>query len=155
MTESATAKISIRVYGATLAAVALALAARWLLDPILADYWPYPTFVLAVIFAAWHGGLRPALVALALGLLLGLYFFVPPRFSFHMQPMYISGAAMYVLVSLAVAGFGEGMRVAKSRAELGTELLRTTLASIGDAVITTDAAGSIRSMNAIAEALTD
>jgi len=148
-------KSSGRAYGVTLAAVALALAVRWLLDPILGDYWPFPTFVVAVIFAAWYGGLRTAVLAMGLGLVLALYFFVPPRFSFSVQsPAYVSGLAMYVLVSLAVAIFGEGMRVSRQRAELGAELLRATLAGIGDAVITTDAAGCIRSMNAMAESLT-
>jgi PAS domain S-box-containing protein len=129
--------------------------ARWLLDPILGDLWPFPTFVVAVAFAAWHGGLRTALLATGLGLLLAIFFFIPPRWSFHVEsPAYISGLAMYVLVCLAIALFGEGMRVSRRQAEIRAQQLRTTLGSIGDAVITTDAAGCIRSMNAVAEALT-
>jgi PAS domain S-box-containing protein len=155
MRNLAVVKLSIRPYGVTLAAVALALAVRWLLDPLLGNYWPFPTFVLAVLFAAWYGGLRTALLATGLGLILALYFFMPPRLSLSVtSPAYLSGLGMYLLVSLAVAAFGERTRIARQRAEVGAELLRTTLASIGDAVITTDAAGCIRSMNAMAENLT-
>jgi PAS domain S-box-containing protein len=148
-------KPSVRIYGVTLAAVSLALAVRWLLDPMLGDYWPFPTFVVAVAFAAWYGGLRAALLATALGLLLALYFFVPPRFSFVIEsPVYVSGLAMYLLVGLAVALFGEAIRTSRRQAELRAEQLRTTLTSIGDAVITTDHAGCIQSMNPVAESLT-
>ena len=52
------------------------------------------------------------------------------------------------------SGFGEAMRRAQMRASERRELLRVTLRSIGDAVITTDLDGRITYMNAVAEALT-
>src|SRR5262245_22630668 len=61
---------------------------------------------------------------------------------------------MYWMVCLAFAGFGEALLIAQRRAELRREALRTTLASIGDAVISTDTAGHITNMNAVAESLT-
>ncbi|RIK77619.1 MAG: hypothetical protein DCC67_12415 [Planctomycetota bacterium] len=145
----------VATYGLTLAAIAAAWVARWLLDPWLEDHLPYVTFFVAVAAAAWLGGVRPALLATALGFVLAWYFFVPTRFSFAlMNTQHTVGLAMYLMVSLAFAGFGEVLVAAKRRAEAGRDLLRTTLASIGDAVITTDADGRINSMNAVAESVT-
>jgi len=142
-------------YGVTLAAVAAAVVVRWLLDPLLGDHLPFATFFVAVVIAAWVGGLRPALLATVLGFLLSLYFFVPPRYSIMLPtgPRLV-GLATYFMVSLIIAGFGEAMRVTQQRFAVQAERLRTTLASIGDAVITTDMAGCITTMNAVAEQLT-
>jgi PAS domain S-box-containing protein len=143
------------VYCVTLAAVAAALGARWVLDPWLEDYHPFVTFYVAVVVAAWIGGLRPALVATVLGVFPALYFFVPPRFSLAIAPgPHSVGLATYFMVSLAIAGFGEAMRMAERRSAERGERLRTTLASIGDAVISTDIEGRITTMNPVAEALT-
>ena len=143
------------LYGVTVAAVVGALVTRWLLDPLLGDHLPFVTFFVAVIVAAWAGGWRPALLATGLGFFLSFYFFVPPRFSFVVPsgPHFV-GLAMYLMVCLAFAGFGEAMRVARRRDDEQKERLRTTLASIGDAVITTDTAGRVTSLNAVAETLT-
>jgi len=142
-------------YGVTLAAVAAAVVVRRLLDPLLGDHLPFATFFVAVVIAAWVGGLRPALLATVLGFLLSLYFFVPPRYSIMLPtgPRLV-GLATYFMVSLIIAGFGEAMRITQQRFAVQAERLRTTLASIGDAVITTDMAGCITTMNAVAEQLT-
>jgi CheY-like chemotaxis protein len=68
-------------YGLTVAAVGLATLFHWLLDPILGDQLPYPTFFVAVIVAAWIGGLRPALLASAMNFFVAWYCFIPSRFS--------------------------------------------------------------------------
>jgi PAS domain-containing protein len=142
-------------YVVALAAVAAAVVVRWFLDPLLGDHIAYTTFFAAVAVASCVGGLRPALLAIVVGFVAALYFFVPPRFSFTISTgPHLLGLATYVIVSLIIAGFGEAMRVTQRRFAEQAESLRTTLASIGDAVITTDVAYCITNMNAVAESLT-
>ena len=142
-------------YGVTVAAVAAAMLARWLLDPLLGDHHPFATFFAAVAVASWVGGLRTALLATALGFVLAAVFFVPPRLSvLGTSGPHLIGLGMYFVVCLTFAGFGEAMRVARRREAGQKERLRTTLASIGDGVVTTDAAGRVTSLNGVAERLT-
>ena len=109
-------------YGGTLAAVAAATMVRWLLDPALGDQLPYPTFYVAVIFAAWIGGLRPALLATGLGFCIASYCFIPPRFSLSgTSGLQFLGLSMYLMVSFAIAAFGEAKCVGQRRFE---ELIR-------------------------------
>ena len=144
--------------GAKVAAlVGLALAARWVVDPLLGDHLPFVTFFVAVAAAAWVGNGRAALLATVLGFLAATYFFVPPRFGFYgdtLTTQHAVGLLTYFMVCLAFVGFGEAMWRARRRAEQQRETLEITLASIGDGVITTDVDGCVTSVNAIAASLT-
>jgi K+-sensing histidine kinase KdpD len=62
--------------------VTLALGLRQLLDPVLGDSFAYLLIYPAVLVAGWFGGIRSALIVLALGLLGGRLFFVQPRSTF-------------------------------------------------------------------------
>jgi signal transduction histidine kinase/ActR/RegA family two-component response regulator len=63
-------------YFVAIAAIAVAFAARFLLEPALGNVAPLLVFTLSVMVAAWYGGLGPGLLATALSLLLGDYFFI-------------------------------------------------------------------------------
>ena len=149
-------------YALTIAAVVLAAVARWLLDPLLGDNIPYATFFAAVAFAAWLGGIRTGLLATGLGVFLALFLFVPPRLSFLVTTgPHMVGLAMYVVVGIMIAVFGEALRISQRRsvdaekhARQQAETLRITISSIGDAVISTDANGYVTYLNAVAEAMT-
>ena len=118
--------------------------------------------------AAWYGGFGPAILAVCLSLLAIDRFLLVPR-----GPVPIFGdrwqlALAFFVVSLAVALLGEALRAARRRAQASDsearrvleeqradrERLRTTLASIADAVITTDPEGRVTSLNPAAERLT-
>jgi PAS domain S-box-containing protein len=65
-------------YSAALAAVALAVVIRGLLHPILGDNIPFVTLFAATAFAAWYGGLGPAILGATLGFLVAHQVFVSP-----------------------------------------------------------------------------
>src|SRR5437870_1732662 len=81
-------------------AVAIALAARSLLTPILPEEAPYIFFVPAVLVAAGLGGLGPGLVATLLGTLLGLLLVEDyPSYS----PPEIVNAVLFGLIGTGIA----------------------------------------------------
>ena len=103
-------------------------------------------------------------------------FILQPRYTFAIdQSEYQVGLVLYGVVGFASIALFESLRKARRRAEEKQrqleqevtarraaeqvladreELLRITLASIGDAVITTDTEGRVTFLNAVAEALT-
>lgn len=142
--------------------VLMAAVTRRLLDPLLGDSVPYITFFLAVVVAGGYGGLGPALLATVLGLVLARFLFISPRHSLRMpETADVAGLIVFAIMALAISGFSEVMHASRRRSKKAeddsrehAERLRTTLASIGDAVITTDAAGIVVNLNPVAEALT-
>jgi PAS domain S-box-containing protein len=138
-----------------LVAVAVAVALRWLLDPIMGDTLPLVTVFGAVAAAVWVGVYRPALLVMAVGYLTCAYLFIEPRGAFGLgESRNLVGLAPYLITCAIIIAFGEAMRVARRRAEVRRELLRITISSVGDAIITTDAQGRVASLNPIAENLT-
>jgi PAS domain S-box-containing protein len=127
---------------------------RWLLDPWLGNHLPYFTAYFAVIIAAWYGGLWPGLVALLASAVACVFFFAEPRYSFQLVPVLRYDTLRFAAVGVAVCLICESLHRNRRAAAEGRERLRTTLASIGDAVIAADTEGRITIMNAVAESLT-
>jgi PAS domain S-box-containing protein len=163
-------------YAAAVVAVGVATLVRLVLDPALGDNYPFATYFGAVAVVAWGGRTRPSVAALVLSGFVSLYLFLPPRYTLGpTEPGVLVGLALFFAVGVVMVAMGHAMRVARNRAErllaeavvsqdelrraVGAEAeqrerLRTTLASIGDAVITTDRDGNVTYLNAVAEALT-
>jgi PAS domain S-box-containing protein len=137
-----------------LAAVALAGVARWLLGPVLGPTLPFFTFYFATVAAAWYGGFGPGVVSLALGIAAGSYF-CDPDHPFALRGTYDQlDAFRFGVVGVAVSAMAEQLIRTRRRSERRRKFLKTTLACIGDAVITTDTEGRVTGMNGMAEALT-
>ena len=64
-------------YGIAVALVLLAFALRWAIFGHLDNRLPFAFFNVAVMVAAWYGGLGPGMLAAVGGLLVGDYFFLP------------------------------------------------------------------------------
>jgi len=143
-----------RQYLIAVAALAAAILVRWVLDPVIGDSLPLVTLFGAVAAAVWVGGALPAAVAAILGYLACAYLFIPPRFEFVFDVPSVVGLAAYLFTCSLIIAIGEAMRRARARARERSDLLRITLASIGDAMITTDNAGRVTYLNAVAESLT-
>lgn len=157
-----------RRYVIALVSVAAALLLRWILIPVLHDNFPFITLYGAVAIAVWYGRWQPATLASLLGYIGARYLFFAPTDStaFTAVGEFVALTA-YGLSCGMIIYFGERMhrandqlrRVFESANTLEDtlakekELLATTLASIGDAVIVTDALGHVTSLNAEAERL--
>ena len=155
-------RTSANSYGVAVIAVLAAIAARWLLEPILKGGAPFSSVLIAVMFVAWYCHARAAVVATVLGFFGALFFFILPYSPIAGDLTASLGRfAMYFLLCSAVIFFTEKMRAAQLRsvqsediARQQAETLRITFASIADAVITTDTAGRIVLFNSVAERLT-
>ena len=121
---------------------------------------PFTMFFYAVAFAAWFGGFRPALLSIVLSLVSGAYFFAAPT-----GTLFVSGRDDQVaMLMIVVVGFGVALLSRSQRAvdralraenaeRNERQRFETTLASIGDAVVATDAAGRVTFANKIALSL--
>jgi PAS domain S-box-containing protein len=134
-------------------ALVAAVAVRWLLTPLMGDTLPLVTLFGAVACAVWLGGYRPALLVVVFGYLACAYLFIRPS-SDPNAIANIVGLVAYLVTCAIIITFGELMRMAQHAAEVRREFLRVTIASVGDAVITTDTERRVASLNASAEALT-
>jgi PAS domain S-box-containing protein len=107
---------------------------------------------LAVLVSAWYGGMGPGLLATALiGIVavLNLVFSQPGFAPWRLVSivLFLGGG---VLITLLV----EALHVARRRVEASQQWLTAVLSSIGDAVIATDAHGTVNFLNPAAETLT-
>lgn len=143
---------SVTKYGLSLAALLVAVAVRWLLDPLLHDDLALVTIFGAIALSVWLGGYRPALLVTVLGYAICGYLFIEPRGSIDLRVGgNLVGLVAYLGTCSLIIWFGEAMCVAQRRADEQGETLETTVASIGDAVITTNASGIVTYLNPVAE----
>ena len=157
-----------RRYTIALLSVATAVLLRWILIPVLHDNFPFITLYGAVAIAVWYAGWRPATLATLVGYVAARYLFFTPTESAAFTALgEIVGLTAYGLSCGLIIYFGERMHRAndellqlfqstntlENALTKEKELLATTLASIGDAVIVTDAQGHVTSVNAEAERL--
>ena len=146
---------AVRSYALTLILVAAAVLLRYALDPWMGDALPLVTLFGAVAGSVWLGGIGPAIVAAVTGYLACDYLFIEPRL--HLAVGHFGdliGLLAYLFTCSLIITFGEARRRAHARAGDRSELLRVTLQSIGDAIITTDVDGRVTDMNEVAESLT-
>jgi PAS domain S-box-containing protein len=138
-----------------MAAIAVALLLRWLLDPLMGDTLPLVTLFAAVAAAVWVSGVGSAVVALAVGYLFSNYLFIEPRGELSLYKTdNVVGLLAYLFTCTLIIAFGEAARRAQARANEGREVMRVTLRSIGDAVITTDNDARVTYLNEVAESVT-
>lgn len=142
-------------YSVSLATVVVAVLLRQLLDPLMGDTLPLVTLFGAIAVAVGIGGAGPAILVAILGYLACAYLFIEPRGYIDLAtPKNVVGFVAYCFTSSIIIVFGQLLLKARRRAELAGERFRITIASVGDAVITTDAQGRVRSLNPVAESLT-
>lgn len=146
---------SVTAYFLGFVALVVAVALRWLIDPLIGDALPLVTLFGAVAVAVWLGGYRLAIPIAIIGFAACHYLFIEPRGSIVLTDVpSLVGSVAYFFTSTVIIVFGEAARVAEKRTTESREVFRVTLRSIGDAVITTDIAGCVTYINGIGESLT-
>jgi PAS domain S-box-containing protein len=149
-------------------AVTLAAVIRLVLSPLVGERFPFFLFFLAIVVTSAYGGYGPAVLALALSWLTADYLFLASRSSLRLFDSKTQLAFAFTTIGLAVAVLGGSWRAARERARTSSsevqrafedqkaerEWLQITLASITDAVITTDPNGQVISLNPVAVRLT-
>lgn len=135
-------------YTIALLVTAAGLLLRVALNPVWNGQLPYITLFPAVVISAWLGGLGPGLFATFLAAVGAAYFWLPP-----LRSLWITstgewlGLGVFVVVSAVISGLNETWRRATLALADSEQRLAVTLASIGDAVLTTDGNGSVVTMN--------
>src|SRR4051812_23221693 len=84
-TVAADSASAARGFLVAIAATASAVFVRWLIDPWMTDHLLLATVYGAVALSAWHGGYRPALLAVIMGYVACDWLFIEPRGSLGIE----------------------------------------------------------------------
>jgi PAS domain S-box-containing protein len=115
---------------------------------------PFVLYFAAVAVSARYLGRGPALLTTGLSALVANYFFIPPFDWFALSFSGLLQVFVFLVVALLIIQLTERSRRAAASALKSERQLVTTLRSIGDAVISTDAEGRVSFMNPVAQSLT-
>lgn len=143
-------------------AVLAATLVRVLLAGWFGDTAPLFTYIVATVVVAWLVGSGPAVVTGVVGFVCAYVFVMGPDLLPSPQDVAIIPLTVaYAFIIGAIIAFALGMRRARDQeaatartAQLQRQQLHVTLASIGDAVIVTDAQSRITFVNQVAQELT-
>lgn len=137
--------------------IAIAIALRVALDPLLGNQFGLATVFLAIVFTAWYGGMLPALIAVVLGYVAADYFIMPPRGSIGIaddeQFIFL---VRYSVVCTGTVLLGGAMQFARLRAERSARKVRqqaVLIDQVYDAVLVWDWQGTLTFWNRGAEQL--
>lgn len=101
--------------------VLIAFLIRYMLTPVLGEELPFMMFIAAALVAAWYGEAVTGIAALALGLFLADYIFLPSRTT--AQPIEVVRLIRYVFTASLGIGLIEILHRARRRTEAMVEEL--------------------------------
>jgi len=146
--------VRLRRYSVAIGSVALVLCLKLSARQFLGEGVPFLLFFGAILLSASYAGRGPAFLATILSAAVANYFFVVHVYGPSLVTPGAIQTTVFVLEGLVIAELIVRWRKSEAESHLQTELLRTTLLSIGDAVVATDAEGRVTLMNPVAEGLT-
>ncbi|MFO0945010.1 MAG: response regulator [Planctomycetota bacterium] len=113
------------------ASVLFVLAVTFLISftALLHEQSPFLFFTVAVMVTAWHGGLKPGLIATAFAVVCGSFFFLEPRFTFRAQtPDEIVRMGMFTLEGLIISLLCGALHASRQQVENALHESRRNLA---------------------------
>ena len=114
-------------YGTAVLSVIIALLLRMALSPVLQSRAPFIMMFPAVVVAAWSGGWRPGLLAVALSTLISWFLFSPPAFSFRLTELTDQlTIGIFVLNGIGISAIAESQHRGRRRMLAANEALRTS-----------------------------
>jgi signal transduction histidine kinase/CheY-like chemotaxis protein len=119
---------SLQGYLIAIGATAAVAGIRLAISGTVGNYAPIGTFTIAVVIAAWYGGLGPGLLSTALGALIADYLYTPYRYSFRIESM--SGAValgVMVFTGVLLSLLCESLHRTRRRLEAEQENLRNSV----------------------------
>jgi signal transduction histidine kinase len=127
-----------RDYVLALAAVAAALAFRFLLEPLLGQQGPYLILSLAIVIAAFGGGFGPAVFATLLSVSIGTYFFIArgAGVAGFLQRENLSRTVLFLVIGLSIGVIGGRLRTSRHALAQSVRQLRASNRSKDNAMTT-------------------
>lgn len=138
-------------YAYVLGGIFFATLVRFPLQPILHNASPFISYFPVVVGAAVVFGRRFGLLATALAILPADYFWMFPERTFSIDFVEAMQIAGFSFAGCSVSWLSATVRKRKQL----EEHLRAALASMGEAIVTTDLHGRILSLNTVAQMLTE
>jgi mannosylfructose-phosphate synthase len=138
-------------YAFVLGGICLATAIRFPIQPAIHFVSPFLFYFPVVLAAAVGFGRRFGLLATSLSVLPANYFWMFPENAFEFNVSDFCQISSFLLAGISVSWLGD---LARKRKVL-EEHVRSTLATMGEAIVTTDCQGHIVCFNTMAEILTE
>jgi PAS domain S-box-containing protein len=139
-------------YGLALIAAVFAVTITSVV-PVLSDI-PFALSFLAIAVSAWFGGVYAGVTCTVASLILLNWVVFPPHFQLAFHPARIIQSAILAMVATFICIIARQREQKDARLERVETFFETTLRSIGDALVATDADGRVVFLNGIAEQLT-
>src|SRR5262245_48359030 len=140
----------LRLYRFALAAAGVALAGTLLSWP-LSQHFPFALFIVAVMVSAWRDGLRPGLITTGSSILaLLLLLLLPSARAGELGEHFLIRLSMFALIGV----LSSYLSMKCKQVVVVHDRFHDTLASLGEALIFTDAQGHVTFLNPAAQSLT-
>jgi signal transduction histidine kinase len=97
---------------------------RFLMSGLLGDATPFLPFALAVLLSAWHGGLKPGLLATVLSAGIAVFLFTEPHYSFRIAHQgELGGLFVFLAIGVTASWVCGAFHAARRRSEADRERL--------------------------------
>jgi len=118
-------------FGMAAIVIAICFIVRLLLNPVLGTKGPYAAFLVAVVIAAWIGGLPVGLFTVAVSAILGDFYFNPKHTFGFDSPDEIVNVTIFSTVGVAISAIGHAQRKRTLDLEDSEDRYRRLSAEVG------------------------